>query len=288
MKVAVVGANGFIGRRLCGALRDARVDVLQISSKSEGGFDVDNGLLQGLPIEPGVTAVVYLSQSPLYRDMPASAAHLWGVNVLSAIKAAEWARRSGAARFIYASTGNVYRPSFAPLREDDPLQRDDWYALSKVQAEEALGLYRAHMNVTCVRLFGVYGPGQRGRLVPNLVESMRQRRPIGLALHPTNPDDTGGVRLTLTYVDDVAAVLHHLVANDGPGTLNLAGSEVHSVREMAMVIGEWLDCEPVFSQQAPRHGDFIGDNSRLLAVWPGAFRGFAAGIVETLKAPQTT
>ena len=110
MKVAVVGANGFIGQRLCGALRQAATDVLPISSTSAGGFDLDNGLLHVLPVDRAISAVVYLSQSPHYRDVPNRAAHLWGVNVVSAIKAAEWARRSGAARFIYASTGTLDQP----------------------------------------------------------------------------------------------------------------------------------------------------------------------------------
>ncbi len=94
------------------------------------------------------------------------------VNVHSAVAIAEHARRAGAKRFVYASTGNVYAAGFAPFSEAAPVRRDDWYALSKVHAEEALALFRPQLDVVIARLFGVYGPGQKGRLVPNLLASV--------------------------------------------------------------------------------------------------------------------
>ena len=177
MNVAIIGASGFIGTALVKNLAAAGVQCAALSSAT-GAFDLDIGLLVDAAL-PGMTldGVVYLSQSPRYRDVPQHAPHLWGVNVQSALKAAEWASRCGARRFVYTSTGNVYASSFAPLREDAPLRRDSWYALSKVQAEEALALHQRELSVTCARLFGVYGPRQSGKLVPNsLTRSVRGGR----------------------------------------------------------------------------------------------------------------
>src|SRR5215469_5249102 len=123
MRVAVIGAQGFIGRHLCDALAMRRIDVLPLSSRNSDLFDPATGVLTDrLPADSAIDALVYLSQSPHYRDMPRDAAHLWGVNVTSAIRAVNWARRAGARRILHASTGTVYAHSFLPHREHDPVR----------------------------------------------------------------------------------------------------------------------------------------------------------------------
>lgn len=282
--VAVVGAGGFIGQRLCQALRSQGDEVVAISSASAAAFDADRGLLNDrLPPERPLDGVAYLSQSPHYRDVPRHAAHLWGVNVVSAIKAAEWARRSGARRFLYASSGNVYQPAFHPYRERDALRRDDWYALSKVQAEEALRLYQPDLQVTCARLFGVYGPAQRGKLIPNLIESVRSGLPIYLAPHPDNQADKDGLKLSLSHVDDVVTTLMAFLNGDGPTVVNVAGDDVRSIREIATMIGERTNDLPRFcAETAPRPGDFVADTGILRATTPAPFRDFASGLSDLL------
>ena len=93
MTVAVFGAGGFVGRHLTSHLAAVGHEVQAFSSQSAGRFDMSTGLLRNtLPRDTRPQAVIYLAQSPRYRDVPAEAAHVWGVNVLSAVKAAEWAR----------------------------------------------------------------------------------------------------------------------------------------------------------------------------------------------------
>lgn len=104
--------------------------------------------------------MVFLVQSPFNHKKPANINYLLNVNIISAMKAGEYARKSGVKRFLYASTGNVYAPSFAPLREDSTLRRDNWYSLSKIDAEESLTFFQDQLKITVVMLFGVYGPGQ--------------------------------------------------------------------------------------------------------------------------------
>jgi nucleoside-diphosphate-sugar epimerase len=67
-------------------------------------------------------------------------------------------------------------PVFVPIRKQTPLYRDEWYPLSKLHAEEALSLYRRYMDVIIVRPFGIYGPGQKDWLVPNLHHDGAERR----------------------------------------------------------------------------------------------------------------
>lgn len=284
MKVAVIGAHGFIGQAVCGQLSAAGVEVVSISTKGRG-FDATSGLLADqLPVETELRAVLYLAQSPWYRQVPQHAAHVWSVNVLSAIKAAEWARRCGAARFVYTSTGNVYRPGFRPYTEDDPVRRDAWYPLSKVHAEEVLGLYRTTPTVTCARLFGVYGPQQTGRLIPNLIAAVAAGDPVHLQPHPTDAGDTDGFRLSLTHVEDAATVLCYLALHDGPAIVNVASPEARSIREIATAIGSSLGVSPIFARDAaPREGDLVANTDRLRSIWDGRLRSLEEGLATMLS-----
>jgi UDP-glucose 4-epimerase len=283
MSVAIIGAGGFIGQALMAVLRERNIAVTAISSRDQRSFDPAGSLRSDLPTDTSIDAVVYLSQSPHYRDLPVAADHVWSVNVTSALTAAAWARRCGAARFVYASTGNVYQPAFHPHVEDDPLRRDNWYALSKVHAEEALRLYGRDLRVTAARFFGVYGPTQRAKLIPHLIEAVAHRRPISLQPHPTDPSDVGGLRLSLSYIDDAATVLARLATVDGPSAINVAGPEVLSISDIAMTIGEKLGETPIFERAGnARDGDLIASTEILSTIWTGPSTAFAAGLDATV------
>jgi UDP-glucose 4-epimerase len=285
MKVAVIGAGGFIGARLAGQLAATGVEVLAISSSAGRSFDAESGRLSdSLPDDAGVESVVYLAQSPRYRDLPRSAAHVWSVNVTSAVTAAEWAMRCGAKRFVYASSGSVYRHSFQAHREDEPLRRDAWYALSKVQAEEALSLCRPRLSVSIVRLFGVYGPQQSGKLMPELTAAIRDGRDVRLQPHPQQERDANGLRLSLIYVDDAVRILARLASAGGPDLLNVAAPGVHDVREVAEGIGRRLGIAPRFvADDTPRQGDVIADTSLLMQWAAERFWDLESGLNATIR-----
>lgn len=248
-------------------------------------FDPASGILNdefNLPAD--TECVVYLAQSPYYRQMTEKVAHLWGVNVVSAMKVAELARRAGVRRFIYASTGNVYSPSFSPLSEENPVRRDDWYALSKLHAEEALVLFKNDMSVTAVRIFGVYGLGQTNKLVPNLVQSIRSGVPIKLAPNPYDNEDADGLRMSLCYIDDVVEIFTQLVAREGSDVINVAGSEVLSIRSIALAIGVQLGISPQFEiASQPRAFDLVADVTKLTGMFDPKFTPFVEGIRRTLQ-----
>jgi nucleoside-diphosphate-sugar epimerase len=280
VRIVVIGPGGFIGPRLSASLKQRSHELFTFSS-SDGSFDVESGMLADLPDLPGLDALVYLAQSPFYRDLPERLPHVWSVNVLSAAKAAQWARRNGARRILYASTGNVYSPSFHPHAEADAVSRSDWYALSKVHAEEMLSLF-PQVDVNCARLFGVYGPGQRGKLIPNLISAVRDGRNITLLPHPHDSSDAAGLRLSLCYIDDAVRVLVRLIEEGGPRVLNVASPEVLSIREIASTIGQRVGRAPAFTiGSSYRHADLIADTSQVMPIM-GSFTNWSAGITNTL------
>lgn len=261
----IVGANGYVGRNLLRHLTESKFDVLSVSSSSPGGIDPATGLLPYDFVVPHDVDVVYfLSQSPHYRDLPARVDHVLSVNVLAAVRAARAATDAGVKKFIYTSTGNVYAPSFSPLGETDPLRRDNWYSLSKIHAEEALALFNGEMAVTITRLFGVYGPGQKNRLIPNLVESISIGKAIRLEGRPGHPADDSGMQLSLCYIEDLVTILRELGQRPSPSVVNVASGAVASVRGIATMAGKLLGRKPKFVHgKKNREFDLIADTMLL-------------------------
>jgi nucleoside-diphosphate-sugar epimerase len=285
MTVLVIGSSGYMGRHLMAGLSRSGLGARGISSSDGTGIDPESGLLPAtFAIPPGTSAVVYMAQSPRYREVPDQAAHVLAVNTLSAVRAATLARAAGVRRFIYVSTGTVYAPSFAPLSEDAPVRRDSWYVLSKLHGEEALALFRPDMEVIVVRPFGIYGPLQSGRLVPNLIQSVKTGRPITLHARPDAADDKDGLRISLCYIDDATEILVGLLRNGGPAYLNLAGAESLSIRAMAEAIGSRVGRAPVFELSAsPRDSDLIADTRNLIRTMSPRFTSFLDGVERTLR-----
>jgi len=284
MKVLVMGSSGYLGRHLVANLSQAGLDVAKASSTTESGIEPKSGLLPVEYIIPnGTETIVYLSQSPRYRELPTSADHVLSVNALSPIRLALLAKSAGVKRFIYLSTGTVYEPSFDSIAEDALLRRDGWYSLSKIHAEEGLSLFRDDIEVNVIRLFGIYGPGQTDRLVPNIANSILNGRVIKLHPHGNEGADTGGLNISLCYVDDAVDCLRHLVLNGGPSFLNLASPTPTSVRDIAGLIGQNLGVQPHFEiDQRKRDTDLIANTSLLNSIYPHSYISLEDGLKRTL------
>jgi len=292
MRILVTGASGFIGRRLLPALVEAGHEVSAAALPAESDalaeeFSEARWLSWDLS-QPGrpedipatLDCAVHLAQSPRYRDFPGSARDIFAVNCAATLEILDCARDAGASKFLLASSGSVYRRSDSPLAEDADLAPADFYSLTKLLAERLADSYRAFFDVLTVRFFCVYGPGQRDRLVPNLIERVRGGNPVSLA-------GEEGMRINPLYVDDAAAALAGLLEASGAHVLNAAGGEALSVRQMATAIGEALGRGPVFADPGPEEGDLVGDTTALeeLLDWRPRV-SFAEGIARTLSAPE--
>ncbi len=296
MKAAILGAAGFLGHALCKRLLDDGWEVLAFDlaglAPLPAGvrFKALDILRDPLSLPPALDAVFYLAQSPRYRDFPRAADHLFGVNAFGAIKAAEAARAAGAGLLCYASTGNVYQPSLAPLAESCPLRRDDPYALSKLAAEEALHLFRPHLPTISLRLFGLFGPGQQTMLPVTLLRKVRAEEPILLEPAAGERGDPEGLTVSFSYVGDTAAWLERIARLalgrvSLPPVLNVAGCEPVSLRRFAVTIGELLGIRPRFQRaETIRRFNLVADISLFRSLVNPMFTPFAEAMVRTYGA----
>lgn len=278
MKIVIVGMRSFVATQLSSRSLQNGLKVVQLRTS-----DLVSGLSEGGDLG-GSDCIAYLSQSREYRNVPEKLHDVYEINLLGAVRAAEMAKQNGIRRFVYVSTGSVYAPGFCPHSEQTPLYRDEWYPLSKLHAEEALSLYRRYMDVIIVRPFGIYGPGQKDRLVPNLITTVRRGGTVYLQKNPFLAGDRDGLRISLCHVDDAADILLRLAREGGPPVMNLAGDGAVSIRELASTIGELLGLEPVFRiAEESRRGDLIADISLLRKTFNPEFKPLREGLVETLR-----
>lgn len=263
MKVLVTGATGFVAAHLLRRLVADGHEAVAL------GHDPTR-----IPAGPGITPAVVDLSAPLAEDaipefdavvhlaqanvsFPDRAGDLFGVNVLSTQALLDLARRRGAGRFVYASSGSVYGLGEGAVAEDDPRRSDDFYSVTKRSGELVVGAYRDHVGTATLRFFAPYGPGQTGRLMPGLIARVRAGRPVTLR-------DGGRPRMTPVYVDDAVEAIVRSLGSSEHLVLNVAGDETVSIRELAARIGTVVGREPLFEEAGGDvAGDLIAANGRL-------------------------
>jgi nucleoside-diphosphate-sugar epimerase len=285
MNVLVAGATGFVAGHLIPHLVAAGHHVYAAGhdpARLERLADVvpvhwDLSLLTPTERLPDrIDAAMYLAQSNV--PVPEHAITMFQVNTAGVVLLLDYARRAGASRFVFASSGSVYGGGARPWREDDPADGRDFYAATKIAAERAVLSFAPYFGTTILRLFAPYGPGQTGRLVPGLINRVRSGAPVTLK-------EGRGPRFNPLYVEHVVDVIDQSLVSSGHHLLNVGGDEVLSVRDMAEIIGGVLGRAPQF-EPVPGEigGDVVGDVTRLRQTFrlPARLTTFQEGIRRML------
>lgn len=196
-RFVVTGASGFIGRRLCAALREhGPVVALLRDSSQEGPWDevvIADIARDEIPSAPftGAAAVFHLAgRAHALAERPSDLELYQRVNVEGTRRVAEAARAAGVRRLVFASSVKAMGEGDGG---DTPLSP---YGRSKLDAEDILRRSGVAEPVV-LRLSLVYGPGVEGNLGGMLraVQSYRFPPP------PRVPN-----RRSMVHVDDVVRV----------------------------------------------------------------------------------
>jgi UDP-glucose 4-epimerase len=241
LDVLVTGASGLIGRSVVRQLlsNGHAVRILQrgaspadLSGVRSIRADVTSAAAQRAAA--GVEAVIHLAgRGDVLESWQTPGAYLrvLGGGTLNVLLGA----KTAGAAVVVPSSQRVYRPSRRPVRENDALLPSDPYALGKVVAEGYCRLYaeRCGLATRVVRLFSVYGPGQRGYGNSGVVAIFTQRAQAG---HDLLVD--AAPRRDLTYVDDAARGLCLALEKACPGfrIYNVATGRGTELRALAETI----------------------------------------------------
>lgn len=279
--VLVTGSAGLIGRSLVRAWSGSSDwHVLRVERAT--GFDLSAaGWTQALPAG-GADVVIHLAQSGRYRDFPEGADDMFRVNLAATLELLEWSRTHRIGRFLFASTGTVYAPSPVRLKETAETRPASMYAATKLAAELLVQRYAGLFEVVIARLFGVYGPGQSGKLVSEMIERVRTGSPILLA-------GGVGIRFTPLFLDDTARVFQTLAVAPlahPSSVLNVSGDEVIGLDQVVKAIGDRLGKAPLTTLTADEPNSLCGDNTCLKAYYRDGFVPFARGLELTLESHE--
>ncbi|MFM0395394.1 UDP-glucose 4-epimerase family protein [Paraburkholderia phytofirmans] len=249
-RVLVTGANGFVGRALCRALRDSGNTVTGLvrrEMRRERGVDewVDPsvnfaGIDANWPAALQVDCVVHLAARVhvMLEDATDPEAAFQATNVEGTLRVARAAWRYGVRRFVFVSSikAMTEADSGRPVREDDPPAPQDPYGRSKRAAEEALirlGV-ETGLEIVIVRPPLVYGPDVRANFL-SLMSAVWKGVPLPLgALR---------ARRSLIYVDNLADALVHCAtdARAAEQCFHVADNDAPTIAELARALGRHLD-----------------------------------------------
>ena len=247
MRILVTGGNGYVGREVtrlvydrhevCVAdnvrygrirfsepeltrLRFARVDITSPAAITElmAVFHPD--------------AIVHLAAIHYIPECEADPVATLQTNVLGTMNLLRAA--PAGCRFVYASSGAVYKPDLQPHAEATAtVEPTDIYGISKLQGEQYVRHFAQTRGLAAivVRLFNVIGPGETNpHLLPELVAQLKAGRKT-ICLGNTWP------KRDYIHVNDaargfVATALNREVASGEAITVNLGTSHQYSVEEI--------------------------------------------------------
>ncbi len=269
MHVVVTGGAGFIGAQSARALLERGHRVSVVDDLSHGRreavpqgaqliiLDVCKPDLFRLFEDEKPDAVLHLAAQMDVRKSVADPLYDASINVLGTLCALEAARRCGAGRFVFASSGGaVYGEQDAfPAPESHPRRPASPYGVSKLCGEEYLfhfGLIHG-MSTLALRYANVYGPGQDPHGEAGVVAIFLDRL---LSNQPAVINGDGLQTRDYVYVDDIARA--NWMALEAPGctgALNIGTGTETTVVEIANRLARCAGAQPRFSHGPAKPGE---------------------------------
>lgn len=282
--VLITGASGFLGSSLAAQLHAQGHRVHAIARPGTvlpDGIDHlvgdlgDPSFLAALP--PRIDTVIHLAQSRNHRRFPECATDIFAVNVQSTALLADYARRAGARRFVFTSSGGVYGYRAAPWSETDAVAPTNYYLSSKYAAELLLMPYASAFPIIILRPFFLYGPGQSGMLIANLIKQVADGKTVTI-------DGDQGLRINPCYLGDAVQAITATLTLAESATFNLCGDDAATLSGLVAIIAGRLGVAAQVEHRAtPPPGDLLGDNRRLKRLLGSArLTGLAEGIARTI------
>jgi UDP-glucose 4-epimerase len=286
-RVLITGAAGLVGTNFNKLLCNEYEIHALVRTKPETcdhnityyECDFEDGILiDNFPKK--IDAIVHLAQSNWMRDFPVKAPEIFKVNVQSTALLLDYGQKAGATHFIFASTGGIYGASAEPFDEGSEVKIPNgplgYYFNTKYASENLVRAYADYMAIHILRPFFIYGPNQKNTmLLPRLVENIRKGNPITLQGH-------NGISINPVHVSDVVKLIDKCLSINQNLTINVAGPDILSMREISEIIGAHVAKTPEFTHVDGAGQNIIAKNDVMLNNLEHTLVKFKKGILDIL------
>ncbi len=232
MKIAITGANGFVGAALCRYFYKKGHEILAIGNREKPNQNLlrianyiradITGVIEPIDADVCIHAAALSSDTDTYKNLILS--NVEGtLNVVEAAKSCRF--------FIHISSSSVYQFQNHPVKEEEANIQSDLsnYGETKLLAEDIVELeIPAHQKRLILRPRAIYGIGDR-ILLPRLLRLVKGK----FLLCPFKR----GTQSSLTHVDNVGYAIELYMEQKEQAQLqifNITDEQPYHLRELAV------------------------------------------------------
>jgi UDP-glucose 4-epimerase len=224
MKILLTGSSGFIGTHITKQL--SKKHTIIPYDKTIGQDILDQKTLE--QHMKGVDLVIHLAALLNQAESWEKSEAYFTTNVFGTYTVLTAAKNMHVKRVIYLSSAAVYADPLTP------------YGMSKKLGEELCKMFRDAMDITILRPFNLYGPGQNDAynyVIHTFVKQLKNNAPI-----PIFGD--GKQSRDFLFIDDFISLLEKiLLLPPVAGPIDIGtGKDIH-IRSLAQLLGKILEKE---------------------------------------------
>jgi len=223
-KICITGSNGFIGSNLLKFLSGKReIEIFAFKGNLLNKKDIEIFFETHKKIDQ----IVHLAGG-FFGDFNT----LFSINVTATNNLLEQAVKHSVKKIVFASSGAVYgEPLRGKSRENDPLNPNTPYGLSKMFAEECIRYYsRCHkLDFVILRFANVYGPGNSKGVMYNFFNSIKEKNKLTIF-------GTGKQRRNFLFIEDAVRSIISAMEYPEKEVFNIADKSVYSLDEVVKML----------------------------------------------------
>ncbi len=183
------------------------------------------------------------------------------INIFGLIKIMEFVKKIKIKKFVFFSSGSIYKSSRKKLSENSKLEINNSYSLTKSLGEKICEIYSKDYNFDLIilRPFTIYGKNQKSRLIFNLISKIKKESKIFV-------DGKNGIKLSCIHVNDIPPIIKYLINNykNKYSIINLSSPYSYTIREFCDLISKKFDKKTkIISNSKIKNLNYVNKNNFL-------------------------